>query len=606
MELLEGEVSIGRRVGIIGSLFLAIVLLPLPAFAQVDLSGEWSNLTHEDLTHRQSVELGDYAGLPINEAARFKAESWDAAVLSTHERQCIPHVVTYAMRGMPGNIRISKVDNTDTGQIIAYTIHGTYGRPRTIWMDGRPRPSTYAPHSWAGFSTGRWEGNALVVTTTHIKMGWIMRNGVPTSDRATLTEHFIRHDNHLMDVLVVDDPVYLTEPFIRTQDWLLNLGGQPNAYGVCGPAQIIDELPNRKNGYVPHYLPGMNEDLLKFPAKLGVPPDAARGGAQTTYPEYSLQPQGRRAEAGATPAQNPVQPSAMAGGIEVLPVQGNVYMLAGAGGNIAIQVGDDGVVLVDTGAAAASDKALAAIRQLSSKPIRIVVNTDADADHTGGNEVLAKSGSRIGGGVLVGGRAEEGAMVIAHEQVLAAMSAPTGKVSPTPARAWPTDTYSGDSKDVYANGEGIQILHQPTAHTGGDSIVYFRRSDVLVSGDIFNTTGYPVIDAGKGGSFSGVLDGLNRIIDIAIPKDWQEGGTMVIPGHGRLAEESDVVEYRDMITIIGDRIRDMIGKGMTLAQVKAARPTRDYDPRYGAATGPWTTDSFIEAAYRDLGPRGTR
>jgi glyoxylase-like metal-dependent hydrolase (beta-lactamase superfamily II) len=269
-------------------------------------------------------------------------------------------------------------------------------------------------------------------------------------------------------------------------------------------------------------------------------------------------------------------------------------------------VGDDGVLLVDSGAGPVSDKVLAAIRQLSSKPIRIVINTVADSDHTGGNEVLAKSGSRIGGGVLVGGRAEDGAMVIAHEQVLAAMSAPTGRVSPTPARAWPTDTYTGDSKDVYANGEGIQILHQPAAHTEGDSLVYFRRSDVIVTGDIFTTTGYPVIDAEKPGSFSGVLDGLNRLIDIAIPKDWQEGGTMVIPGHGRIAEESDVVEYRDMITIIGDRIQDMIKKGMTLAQVKAARPTRDYDGRYGTATGPWTTDMFIEAAYRNLSRRGTQ
>ncbi len=279
-------------------------------------------------------------------------------------------------------------------------------------------------------------------------------------------------------------------------------------------------------------------------------------------------------------------------------------MLAGAGGNIAVQVGDDGVLLVDSGAGTVSDKVLAAIRQLSSKPIRIIVNTQANPDHTGGNALLAKSGTRAAAGLLVGGRTDEGAMVIAHEQVLAAMSAPTGKTSPTPASAWPTDIYPGDSKDVYANGEGIQILHQPSAHTGGDSMVYFRRSDVVVTGDIFITTGYPVFDVVNGGTFSGVLDSLNRIIDLAIPKDWQEGGTMVIPGHGRLADESDVVEYRDMITIIRDRIQDMIRKGMRLEQVKAARPTRDYDGRYGAVTGSWTTEMFIEAAYRDLSRRG--
>jgi cyclase len=156
---------------------------------------------------------------------------------------------------------------------------------------------------------------------------------------------------------------------------------------------------------------------------------------------------------------------------------------------------------------------------------------------------------------------------------------------------------------VYVNGEGIQLLHQPAAHTGGDSLVYFRRSDVVAAGDIYVNTSYPVIDRERGGSFSGVIAGLNRIIDLTIPKDWQEGGTMVIPGHGRLADEADVVEYRDMLTIIRDRIQGLIKKGMTLDQVKAARPTLDYDGRYGTTSGPWTTAMFIEAAYRDLSQR---
>ena len=189
-------------------------------------------------------------------------------------------------------------------------------------------------------------------------------------------------------------------------------------------------------------------------------------------------------------------------------------------------------------------------------------------------------------------------MVIAHEAVLKAMSAPTGKTAPTPSAAWPTDAYPDESKEIYANAEGIELLHPGAANTDGDSIVYFRRSDVVVTGDIFSMTSYPVIDVAKGGSFSGVLDGLNRIIDITIPKDWQEGGTMVIPGHGRIADEADVVEYRDMITIIRDRIQDLIKKGMTLEQVKAARPTRDYDGRYGDPS------AMIEAAYRELNSRG--
>ena len=583
------------------SLVLAAMLAASPAFAQIDLSGEWSNLTHEDINHRQSVEIGDYAGLPINEAGRFKAESWDEAVLATHERQCIPHPVTYAMRGQPGNIRIGKIDDPDTGQIIAYTIHGTYGRPRTIWMDGRAHPSEYAPHTWAGFSSGKWEANAQLVTTTHIKMGWIMRNGVPTSDRATMTERFIRHGDHLLDVIIVNDPVYLSEPFIRTQDWRLNLNGEPNAWGPCGPAQIADEIPNQKKGYVPHHLPGKNEQLREFPAKRGVPPEAARGGVETTYPEYMLKMKGVPVAAGLSrPA--PAEAGAYAdaqkiGDIEVLHVQGNVYMIAGAGGNITVQVGDDGVLLVDTGLSQSIEKVTAAIRQLSTKPIRFIVNTNARPDHTGGNERFAKAGSKMGGGLLVGGYAGDGAMVIAHEAVLKTMSAPTGKTAPVPSSAWPTDAYPGESKEIYSNDEGLEVLHPGPANTDGDSIVYFRRSDAVITGDVFSMTSYPVIDAEKGGSFSGVLAALNRVIDLTIPKDWQEGGTMVIPGQGRIADEADVVEYRDMITIVRDRIQDMINRGMTVEQVKAARPTRDYDGRYGDPIG------MIEAAYRELSSR---
>jgi len=564
------------------------LFLATPAFAQIDLSGEWSNLTHEDINHRQSVEIGDYAGLPINEAGRYKAESWDEAVLATHERQCIPHVVTYAMRGQPGNIRIGKIDDVDTGQIIAYTIHGTYGRPRTIWMDGRPHPSEYAPHTWAGFSTGKWEGNSLVVMTTHIKMGWIMRNGVPTSDRATMTERFIRHGDHLLDMIVINDPVYLSEPFVRTQDWRLNLIGEPNAWGSCSPAQIADEIPNQKRGYVPHHLPGTNVQMREFTAKRGVPPEAALGGAETTYPEYALKLRGQPVRISTAPAGTiSNRRDERVGDIEVLSVQANVYVIAGAGGNIAVQVGDDGVTLVDTGAAQLSDKIMSAIRRLSDKPIRFIVNTNARPDHTGSNESFAKAGAKMGGGLLVGGYAGDGAMIIAHEAVLKAMRS-------VPSGAWPTDAYPGNSKEIYVNGEGVEVLHPVAANTAGDSIVYFRRSDVVVTGDIFSMTSYPVIDADKGGSFIGVIEGLNRIIDLTIPKDWQEGGTMVIPGHGRLADEADVVEYRDMITIIRDRIQDAIKKGMTLEQVKAARLTRDYDGRYG------DPNMMIEAAYSEL------
>jgi cyclase len=292
--------------------------------------------------------------------------------------------------------------------------------------------------------------------------------------------------------------------------------------------------------------------------------------------------------------------------LHMVPVQGNVYMLVGAGGNITLQVGKEGILLVDTGLASTSDKVLAAIRQLSDKPIRYIVNTHVHADHTGGNEKIAPAGVTITGGNVVaniGESAGKGAAVIAHENVLNRMSAPTGSQSPAPFVAWPTDTYANDEKDLFFNGEGIQVFHQRAAHTDGDSIVFFRRSDVVSTGDIFMTTSYPIIDLQRGGSIQGVIDGLNRIIDLTIPAEKQEGGTYVIPGHGRLCDEADVVYYRDMTTIIRDRIEDMIKRGMTLEQVNAAKPTRDYDPLYGATTGFWTTDMFVEAVYKSLTPR---
>jgi cyclase len=289
--------------------------------------------------------------------------------------------------------------------------------------------------------------------------------------------------------------------------------------------------------------------------------------------------------------------------IHVVPVQGNVYMLVGAGGNITLQVGKEGVLVVDTGLAQMSDKFLAAIRQLSDKPIRYIINTHIHPDHVGGNEKIGPAGSTIAGGNVVGNIGEsagKGATIIAHESVLNRMSAPTGSQPSLPFVAWPTDTYANDEKDLFFNGEGIQILHQRAAHTDGDSMVFFRRSDVISTGDIFVTTSYPIIDLQRGGSLQGIIDGLNHIIDITIPAEKQEGGTYVIPGHGRLCDEADVVYYRDMTTIIRDRIEDMIKKGMTLEQVKAARPTRDYDPLYGTNTGFWTTDMFVEAAYKSL------
>ena len=268
-------------------LALLTLLVPRPASAQHDLSGEWSARYHEDQEHRiPGPALGDYTGLPINDAARLKADSWDASILSLREHQAKPHPSTYSLRG-PANIRIRKHINPVTEETIAYELFGTFGQAtRMIWLDGRPHPPAYAPHTWAGFSTGRWEGDILTVTSTHFKVGWIQRNGVAHSDRATMTEHYIRHGSVLTVITMVEDPIYLTEPFYRSSNWEWapeqNIGPYP-----CGPQQIVVEV-DRPQGTVPHHLPGTNEFLKEFAAKFHLPFEATRGGAETTYPEYQL------------------------------------------------------------------------------------------------------------------------------------------------------------------------------------------------------------------------------------------------------------------------------------------------------------------------------
>jgi glyoxylase-like metal-dependent hydrolase (beta-lactamase superfamily II) len=287
--------------------------------------------------------------------------------------------------------------------------------------------------------------------------------------------------------------------------------------------------------------------------------------------------------------------------IHVLPVQGNVYMLVGAGGNITVQTGNDGVFLVDTMYAPLADKIVAAIRTISKAPIRYIVDTHVHGDHTNGNELLRKAGSTITGGNVSADIKDsaEGAQIIAHQNILNRMSAAKGPDT-APSAAWPTDTYLTDEKDVFFNNEGIQVIHVPAAHTDGDSIVFFRRSDVISTGDLFTTTNYPIIDLDRGGSIQGFIAGLQKIVDMIIPVYGQEGGTMVVPGHGRLCDLGDVLEYREMAVIIRDRIQDMVSRGLTLEQVKAAKPTVDYDPLYGSTTGFWTTDKFVEAVYKSL------
>jgi glyoxylase-like metal-dependent hydrolase (beta-lactamase superfamily II) len=584
-----------------------IVVAACPAFAQRDIAGEWAALYHEDQPHRiPGPELGDYTGLPINDAGRLKADSWDASILTLREHQAKPHPSTYSLRG-PANIRIRRELDPVTQQTIGYELFGTFGQAtRMLWLDGRPHPPAHAAHTWAGFSTARWEGDALTVFTTHLKAGWLQRNGVVHSDLATMTERFIRHGNVLTVVSIVDDPIYLEEPFIRTTNWVLNPGMEIRRTQF----DVVDEVAGRQKGDVPHHLPGSVGALQKqkeFASHVGLPPAAARGGAATTYPEYqrtmTLPVAGSytatverlaRADARTEPPDN---------ALHVVHVQGNVHMIVGDGGNIVVQAGDEGVLVVDTGFEARGDELLAAIRRISNKPIRLVINTHVHPDHTGANELLARVGESLGANAPGNsGLPLATAHVLAHEKVMLRMSAPSGQTPPRPFGAWPTETFFAEDKELFFNDEAIQLVYQP-GHTDGDVLVFFRRSDVVASGDLFQTTTYPVIDVARGGSVQGIINGLNRLLDITIPKDKAEGGTYVVPGHGRLSDEADVVEYRDMLTIVRDRIQDLIANGKSLAEVKASGLTRDYDGRYGATTGDWTTEQFIEAVYREFAKR---
>jgi cyclase len=308
-----------------------------------------------------------------------------------------------------------------------------------------------------------------------------------------------------------------------------------------------------------------------------------------------------------TPQSSPARSSNS--DIEVLQVRPDLHMIAGAGANIAVQFGQDGVIVVDTGSGTKTEQVLAEIRKLTPQPIRYIISTNGDPDHVGGNEKFSAAGQSIipTGGLNSIASAGGRAVIFAEENVLSRMSAPVGKQAPYPTGAWPTSSYSaslGESqKDVYLNGQAVQVFYQPAAHTDGDSIVFFRRSDVVVVGDVMDTTRFPIIDLEKGGSVQGVIDSLNRIIALTVPPTplvWQEGGTVVIPGHGRICDEADVVDYRDMLTIVRDIVQDMIKKNMTLDQIQKADPTKGYRKRYGSDSGPWTTNQFVEAVYKSL------
>jgi cyclase len=349
-------------------------------------------------------------------------------------------------------------------------------------------------------------------------------------------------------------------------------------------------------------------------------------GALTTLATLSL------AQAPAVAQQRSAQRGGeSAGELHWWPVRRNIWMLVGAGTNIAASVGPDGVLLVNAGTAQSSPRVIAAIKDLQGqlnafgfldvmtpqrggaetrsrfpvnshpppKPVRYIIDTSSLPHSIGGNAAVAASGVTYTGGNVAGTIADssEGAAVLAHENVLNRMVG-----ADAPFAALPTETYfTGEYKvSTFFNDEGVQIIHVPNAATDGDSFVYFRGSDVIAAGDLLNMDSFPIIDVEAGGSINGVLDGLNAILKLAIPEFRTEGGTMIVPGHGRLADSADVGYYRDMLTIIRDQVKALIDEGQTLEQVIETRPTFGYEARFGKNTGAWTTNMFIEAVYRSL------
>jgi len=613
-----------------------------------DIAGEWRLDSAED---PGQPPLADYLGLALNEAGRLRADTTPESIWGTPEYQCRPHSAPHQWRGV-GGARILKDLDPISREIVGYRLQFMRSLDRPIFVDGRPHPPAWAPHSWSGFSTGEWIGQTLKVTTTHLKDGYLRRGGPQTSDMLTMTEYITRHDDMLSILQVVDDPIYLDEPYVLSITYTYDPNGGPPTENCSGSS--FAENGGRDRHHVPHFLPGQNTAIGEFlKTQSWIPFEPVRGGVKTIYPEY-------RNVMAKTAALNtltvPVSKSAndvakriadespRDGQVHVLPVQGNIYMLVADGTNITASLGRDGMAVVNTGTAQMTDKVLAALSDLAkavvtppvtnncfgancpgipswSSPffnavvaspapahaMRYVINTSAAADHVGGNQKLAASANfrRAGGAAGFGGATRDlgtTATIVAHEGVLAAMSTPPDKTPPAPEAAWPSDTYFDEFHKLseYVNGEPVILYHAKAANTDGDSIVFFRHSEVIAAGDLLSTISYPIIDTAKGGTVQGVIDGLNQILDLAVAEYRSQGGTWIVPGRGRLSDTADVASYRNMLVMIRDRIADLKKKGSTLEQVKAARPSLDFDGRYGATTGPWTTSMFIEAVYKTL------
>jgi glyoxylase-like metal-dependent hydrolase (beta-lactamase superfamily II) len=576
--------------------------------AGMDMSGTWYPQPFQDSgLITASGALVEYGGIPVNEAGRLYALAWSAARIQGRQHQCMGYSIPYTYN-QPGNLRFWEERDPFTQRLVAVKHYWQISEgTRTIWMDDRPHPPAYAQHTWSGFSTGKYEGNTLTVHTTHLKRAWIRSNGLAQSDEATVTEHFIRHGDRITYLSVVNDPVYLAEPFSRTYTLARN-AKEPDAwlYACDDGEQIL----GRREDQVESYAWGQHPFLREFADSKHIPLIATLGGPETMYPEILAKfkdPQAMEAavKAELTPSPGPshasraVDPNPHDGEIHVLPVQGNLYMLVGDGGNIAVQVGDQAPLVVNSGAGQLTDKVVAAIHKLTDKPIQFIVNTNYGTDYTGGNVKLRAAGHdpSVEGSFFSGQFADagSGATILGHQNVqnhLLALKKPGDGI--------PSDTFFQGRRRKFHNGEAVEIFYEPNATTDGDTIVHFRRSDVIATGDIFSTTSYPAIDTKNGGSIRGEIEALNHILDRTVYQHDEEGGTLIIPGHGRLCDEWEMAEYRDMLVIIRDRVQSLIKNGAVLETVKAAKVTADYDDRFGATSGPWTTEMFVEAVYTSL------
>jgi len=290
------------------------------------------------------------------------------------------------------------------------------------------------------------------------------------------------------------------------------------------------------------------------------------------------------------------QQQAATGGLETIQIRDNVYVIFGAGSNITVHIGEDGIVLVDSGSAEMAAEVLEAIEAITDRSIRIIINTSADSDHAGGNQTLASAGVPIADDAF---SVAPTAAILAHENVLLRLASENA----LPYEDWPTETYTSRLRSMYINNDGVQVIRSIGAHSDADSMVLFRRADVIATGDVLDLRHFPVIDTQNGGSIQGELAALNHLLDLTIPAMpfvLKPGRTLLVPGHGRISDYDELVEYQNMVTIIHDRIKALVDRGMTLEQVVAADPTAGYRVRYGADSGPWTTDMFVAAVYEGL------